>query len=687
MLLLLLWLPLSSCGFFDMSIEQASAKHAEILGRDPPTDFGRAPITIDLPVYDAVTKAPVRDFIISGSAKGILREKYTGHREYPFICHFIPMFCYSEKGGSLLTIDTPIVVTSATAVEGKPSTYVLRTPGGFVLSPGFRTLTNDHIWSGSVSSRDYCSVGSHNPYGVDYPINQRMLHFVAASLQNVPSDYLLRPVYLTPLEANVFTRMRQHLFWTTQLVATESTLVANTPMTSAYADALEWARPPGEDPFEHAAYVSLLTEKGRPIAQGARPNATTLSIISEKIAQSTGIARRIYYQFDDWQLVPATERIEWLSKKTATANTDGACVTPAVAERLTSVGEWGRMLPILRPRDYFVDTTESLRKHNAYGRSAEPMLAALELTPYPFCFRDQRANLPQSTAAKSACTGPHGRPATSVQSAAGFSVSSTTGSKFAAVESPHAPPPPSVEATWRGYGLENRDDSTASCQQREQTARQLAALSTFSVQCKNGAPQNCALDAVNGLGDSALMTLARVDRFHTVRFPFARAPASGNPQYRSVPAQFSRSQAVAMVNALIEAGINVASINPALDVNALEIAIDPFLGGGMTSSDPVAWDAQQLIVMALLDALDRRAGGSIREDYSRALERPVAVPDNAGARQVRQLPPDLIRRIQDLPRRPLPRRCGLLPESGTGRIQHAPNRGYEHTPSPLRWAR
>ena len=134
------------------SIDESRREQAQILASDPPVDSRGAPVVVELKILDASTGQPVREVIVTGRAKGQLKDEYVGHPTES------RGFTYSEHDRALRGIEGPDVASKATLLdEGSSSRYRVHTPGAIQLSPGFKTLTKYYSWEGVILSKDYCA--------------------------------------------------------------------------------------------------------------------------------------------------------------------------------------------------------------------------------------------------------------------------------------------------------------------------------------------------------------------------------------------------------------------------------------------------------------------------------------------------------------------------------------------------
>jgi len=224
-------------------------------------------------------------------------------------------------------------------------------------------------------------------------------------------------------------------------------------------------------------------------------------------------------------------------------------------------------------------------------------------------------------------------------------------------------------------------------QQSEQN-RGKNASTKFKINCRHSPTGKCRFDIPNGLGDVPLIALARADMSSRGEYSFA-PPARTVGVALGPDGGYKRSDAAKMVELLIQSGVNVGQVNAALDVNALEAALDPFLGGQLYDSEIETWSAQREIVALLLEAMERTGQGTLRDDYRDAVGNFAAdteVRQKTGTLPVRLLPSEMIARILALPRRSQILVCGAPDRFGFETwFQSPPNRRISYV-SPLRFA-
>ncbi|MBP6531138.1 MAG: hypothetical protein KA260_13520, partial [Burkholderiales bacterium] len=300
------------------SIDESRREQAQILASDPPVDSRGAPVVVELKILDASTGQPVREVIVTGRAKGQLKDEYVGHPTES------RGFTYSEHDRALRGIEGPDVASKATLLdEGSSSRYRVHTPGAIQLSPGFKTLTKYYSWEGVILSKDYCA----RPGYVALPNDAKSaLHAIAAARGGLANDVENHTVNLRPLHNDTPLRMRYHVLNSLSSL-TRNGIAEGSPRAEIFDEVLGWAAPLSASPFEHLAYVSYLIRLKERLSrnQGTERHKTELRILSDRIGTHLPAARLSYYAFDDWQLVPETEQIVWDAPNASRAPPDQSC--------------------------------------------------------------------------------------------------------------------------------------------------------------------------------------------------------------------------------------------------------------------------------------------------------------------------------------------------------------------------
>ncbi len=593
---------LTGCSAPHPNAEEAAALRANVLAQDDgPRDSGRS-VEIRLNVLDGRTGKPVPQVLISGFAHGFLKPQFVEQLPFRWDCYFIPMACYTEKGGKrVLYFDGPYAATQAALLHSQDNTYTVPFADYFRLRPGFLQLAQSHEWQGTVGAQNYCTTDSEVER---YYVHREVLRPIAFSVAGQPPEIdSSRQIKLKPITEHRISRMRYHVAVSAHRLINARLLHTAGHLPSLYDEVLGWAAPDSQDAFENAVYVSLLTQAGvydTPYPAGARYSGPKFDVLSRRMEQHLSAARQIYYTNDDWRIIPATHEVRWRSPTGRPPDSDPACVTPPTLERIPSSDAWWRSFPVLSKSDHFINE-RSWWQATDRDKGAPAMLAKLELEPYPFCIKGVRS-------------------------------------------------------------------ASARTLQKPDSGQDDKARPKFKIACRHGPPGKCKFDMPNGLGDTPLIDLARVDASSRGEYSFtppsrtvAIMPSSGDG--------YKRGDAAEMVKLLLQSGANVDHVNAALDVNALEVALAPFLRGQIYASDTEALSAQRAIVTLLMDAMERTGQGTMRDDYQdavRNLARNAETQKESDASSERLLPPKLLARIVALPRRDQILVCGKPDRYGFG---------------------
>jgi hypothetical protein len=655
-----------------MDVDEAQKVHARILALDPPVDLRGVPVAAELKVFDERTRKPVREAIIVGGASGSLKDEYVGVAK--------SSGWYSEHDRSIRGRNGPRVATKVALDEEKSAPiYRIHTPGGFQLSPGFIELTKSYSWGGVFLSKDYCT----SPNDVSSPTNARSaMHAIAAAFANRANDYSNNAVYLRPLGNDTLLHMRYRINSTAHLVG--FSMEMGHPRAELFDEVLSWAVPAFDSPFAYMAYASYLTrlERSLSINLGEERNKTELQIVRKRIQKHLPEAQRAYYEFDDWQLVPETERIEWYDGATSPTPEPAQCLRPPTSARVGPSRWWNTATP--------TQDEASLRAN---------------LKSFPFCAADRteelKKRLRQDCERNTKAWRAWDPGAYKWHPADGFMPPRAPESIKQHVPSPGDIAPVQIPRTDRGVmGVYAIPSTHAASQPPTCEAQASSRASTmrlrphFTVQCRQGDPKQCNLNALNAFGDTALMSLARVDMYGVNSYPFSRVPDRAYMSQQTKtdfhPRKYTRYEAIRMVEALLASGADVAPVHPVLDVNVLEVAIDPFFRGSIRSDAKGTWEAQAEIVERLVSAFERNPNANLRSDYLQAVSKLAVAADKEirplshGEKPWPKLDQALIARLQKLASRPETLLCGeRVGYPGRSWVQSPPLQLGHQTASPV----
>jgi hypothetical protein len=648
--------------------KEAADLRNRILARDQsPKDPGRS-VNVELNIVDAATKAPISEPVISGSPVGFIKPKYVEKTVFRSEC-FIPMACYTEKGDGIARfVFGPYAITSPKLVDPLNRVYSVLYADWFVLGSGFRELSATHQWRANVGSKDYCM--QRDDYeGHLGRATLRAVSDIASSRESYVSS---TTVYLKRLTDHRVSRIRYHVSRSADGLMHGSKLHQEPHFKAFYDEVLGWATPENDDPFENAVYVSQLINLGTYDKQyypGARDDRIKLDVLTNRIEKHLPAARKIYSQYDDWQVVPSNLSVVWPGSVSPKGAQSADCVSPPIVRRLPSSNDWWRSFPILPPRNHFLDERVWWRTVSQ-GEHYERMLRALELDPFPFCVK-------KALPAKGV-----GNP---LPSASGFL---SQGKDVTLRSKAHVAGGVTVNSQRTPYYSKNVQSESidvrgATVRPRVSFAAQAAPnlKREWRVVCRYGSKERCNYDAPNGLGDSPLISLARggsLGNTESVRFLFA-----------TVAEKVTSIERPDVVQSLFAVGADVAFVNPALDVNALEVALSPFLGGDSRMSGDDAWRAQREIAVLLLDEMERRQTGSLRADYHDALgvlESGSELRNAPGVSEAKIFPAGVVARLRKLPKRPRTTVCGSTDQFEFSNWFQSPSRIGQPFLSPLRFS-
>jgi hypothetical protein len=410
-------------------------------------------------------------------------------------------------------------------------------------------------------------------------------------------------VVLNPLPRDESTRARYAMGLLTSMRLENASRWQAPSIYAALDYLLESAAPTSDDPLANATYVRLLRRwHYAPVNDGRPKNADYLRTFERHVAKRIQAARNIYYIYDDWRVVGDDIQLRWDDANDSNKDCIGESVRAASAWHRQEYR--GSLLPLLPKTDFLA---HSNNEHNL-GPKEEHRL--VQPDPLPFCEdKSAIANLEKQKAVL---------PDASVRS------------------------DPEAMRKWQENFFYSR-------------------LDRLRLSCRHGDVAKCNVNVLNIDGDTPLLVLARLRAKRQLAF-FGPHGFSSGPMFEQL--DFRRVNR-AIANKLLDAGADPTVVNPVLDTNALEGALDVIIEASYTSAQTLRPSGDAAAHLALVDDFlayfERTGRGTVRSDYQVALKRMQAkatdttsrVPTSSGWR----LPDATGRRILQLPSRAIPSLC------------------------------
>lgn len=408
---------------------------------------------------------------------------------------------------------------------------------------------------------------------------------------------------LNPLSPDESTRARYALGLLTSMRLENASRWQAPSVYSALDYLLESAAPTSDDPFANATYVRLLRRWHYvPVNDGRPKNADYLKTFERHIGNRIEAARNIYYIYDDWRVVGDDIELRW--DDASDSNKD------CVADSAPGASQWrrqtyrGSLLPLLPKNDFLIHST------NEYNLGTVEEHRLVTPNPVPFCAR--KTNLPDATYQR-----------------------------------------------YRPLGAAAQSNPELVRKRQEDEFHWL--LARLRVACRDAKAANCNVNVLDINGDTPLLVLARLRKAQQLPFLGPYGVTLGEMFAGLDSRQVNRAVALK----LIDAGADPTIINPALQTNALEGALDLIIEASFSEVQTLrpSGDARAhlSLVNDFLTYFERTGRGTVRADYQATLKRMQAKAANTSTSipvsNDWRLPETAVQRILHLPSRAIPSLC------------------------------
>ena len=508
-------------------------------------------------------------------------------------------------GGQIRSYLSRTVAATGSLVESNPPKYLISGARNFKVSPFAEKVTVAPKWSWRLYSRGSCATSD---YTVSSPV---------ATPLTMASEAKEVGITLSPLPLNESTRARYAL---AVLASMQLQNVSRLEAPSIYAALdylLESAAPSSDDPVANANYVRLLRRwHYLPVNDGTSPkNKDYLETFERHIEKRIEAARNIYYIYDNWRVVGDDVRLRW--DDAADSNKD------CMSDSGRSPSGWRRqthrqpLAPILPTTNFLA---HSLDEHSV---DVHERHRVVQPKPLPFCVKLLEASDTEYT------------------------------------QYPVPYPYKYEERVVQNEIIRSGVDRSAA--QKWEKDKNNWHLSRLRVACRERNLSDCNVNVFDVNGDTPLISLARVREKR--QLPFS-GPFGGYSGAMLTATDFRRVNRT-IASLLINVGADPTVVNPILDSNALEGALDLIIEASYAGvqNRRLSGDAREhlLLVEDFLSYYERSGRGTIRDDYLSALKRVQAKAVDSWSRipgaNDWQLADSTFQRILRLPTRPTPSLC------------------------------